>query len=379
MKMGSAFNLGKLFGIKVRLHYTWFIIFVLVTVSLSWQLFPVSYPGWPQALYWAIGIATSLLFFASVIAHEFAHSLVARMKGIPVRSITLFVFGGISQIAKEATKPGDELRIAAAGPICSVAIAGLFYLLSVVMRDISAPVMAMAFWLFQINLLLAAFNLIPGFPLDGGRIFRATLWRVTGSYQRSTRIATLVGRGVGYTFIGGGIALMLVFGQWLSGLWLIFIGWFLENAASASYQQSRWREALRGLTATQVMITSCPIVTSNATVSQVVQYYVSVGGCDLFLVTDDGRLNGTLTLHNIKSIPRQNWDTTRVKEVMTPISEVKVAQPDQDVLSILGQMDEDNIDQMPVMSEGKVIGVITRDNLTRFLRTRSGSGIPFTK
>ena len=377
--MGSAFNLGKLFGIQLKLHYTWFIIFILVTVSLAWQVFPGFYPGWTQSLYWAMGIATSLLFFASVVAHEFAHSLVARMKGVPVRSITLFVFGGVSEITKEATKPGDELRIAAAGPVCSVAIAGLFFLLSIVTRGISTPVMAMASWLAQINLLLAGFNLIPGFPLDGGRMFRSALWRFTGSYQRSTRIATQVGRGVGYAFIGGGIVLMFVFGQWLGGLWLAFIGWFLENAASTSYQQSQWRETLRGVTATQAMTTDCPAVTSNATVSQVIHHYVLTGGCELFLVVDEGRLKGVLTLHNIRSVAQQSWDTTQAKEIMTPVDEVKVAQPDQDALSILTQMEEGKTNQIPVVSEGRVVGVVTRDNLIKLIRSRAGSSIPFIK
>ena len=377
--MGSAFNLGKVFGIQLRLHYTWFIIFVLVTVSLAWQVFPSFYPGWSQSLYWAIGIVTSLLFFASVIAHELAHSLVARVKGVPVKSITLFVFGGVAQITKEAAKPGDELRIAAAGPICSVAIAGLCYLLSVLMQGISAPVVAMAYWLAQVNLLLAVFNLIPGFPLDGGRMFRSALWRFTGNYQRSTRIATRVGRGVGYTFIGGGIVLMFVFQQWLGGMWLAFIGWFLENAASTSYKQSELREALRRLTATQVMTTDCPVVTSDATVNQIVRHYISSGGCALFLVADEGGLSGTLTLHNLKSIPQQKWDTTRAREVMTPVDTVKVAQSDQDALSILMDMEEGNINQMPVVSGGRVIGLVTRDNLVKLLHSRSGSGVPFIK
>jgi len=377
--MGGSLKLGKLFGIELRLHYTWFIIFVLVTVSLSWQLFPAFYPGWSQSLYWVIGIVASLLFFASVIAHELAHSLVARMKNVPVSSITLFVFGGVAQITKEATKAGDEFKIAAAGPICSVAIAGLFYLLSIAMRGINMPLMAMAYWLAQINLLLAIFNLIPGFPLDGGRIFRSAIWHFSGNYQRSTRIATLVGRGVGYTFIGLGIVLMFVFNQWFNGLWLAFIGWFLETAASSSYQQSQWRDVLRECTATQVMITDYTVVASNATVIEAIQHYVSSGGSELFMVADEGRLKGVLTLHNIRTVPQQNWYTTQVKELMTPVDQTKIAQPDQDALSILIQMEESNITQMPVVSEGRVIGLVTHDNLIKFIRSHLRVAIPFIK
>ncbi|GAI22311.1 unnamed protein product, partial [marine sediment metagenome] len=180
--MGNAFNLGKLFGIQFRLHYTWFIIFILITVSLV-------YPDWSSPLYWAMGIVTSLLFFASILAHELAHSLVGRANNIPIKSITLFIFGGVAQMTREARSAGAELKMAAAGPACSLVLAGLFYLVYLFIQDAVAPVADMAFWLFFINVALAVFNLIPGFPLDGGRVFRSILWQVTGNYERSTRIA----------------------------------------------------------------------------------------------------------------------------------------------------------------------------------------------
>ncbi len=245
--MGSAFNLGKLFGIQFRLHFTWFIIFILVTVSLV-------YPNYSQWLYWIIGIIISLLFFASVVAHELAHSLVGRANGIPIESITLFIFGGVAQMTREATRPSAESKMAIAGPICSLVIGGFFGLFGLFLRNITEPVANMILWLAIINGLLAAFNLIPGFPLDGGRVFRSLLWRFTGSYIRSTRIATRVGQGVGYSFILGGIliAFLRPFGlDWFNGLWLVFIGWFLENAASASYRQIRWQEALRDFTTSE--------------------------------------------------------------------------------------------------------------------------------
>ncbi|MBI3040460.1 MAG: site-2 protease family protein [Chloroflexi bacterium] len=183
--MGSTFNLGKLFGIRFRLHFSWFVIFILVTVSLV-------DPDYSQWFYWVIGIITSLLFFASVVAHELAHSLVGRANGVPIESITLFIFGGVAQMTKEATRPGAELKMAAAGPACSLLIGGFFGLIFLVMRNIIGPAAVMIFWLAVMNVTLAAFNLIPGFPLDGGRVFRALLWRFTGNYGRSTRIATLV-------------------------------------------------------------------------------------------------------------------------------------------------------------------------------------------
>ena len=376
--MGNALNLGKLFGIQFRLHYTWFIIFVLITVSFSWQIFPIDYPGGTQLLYWVMGIVTSFLFFASILAHELAHSLVGRANNIPIKSITLFIFGGVAQMTREARSAGAELKMAVAGPACSLAIAGLFYSVWFFTRNAIVPVTAMAFQLAYINVALAAFNLIPGFPLDGGRVFRSILWQVTGNYERSTRIATWVGQGTGYLFIIGGILVVFLqpFGlDWFSGLWLAFIGWFLENAASVSYRQAQWRGALQGLTASQVMTSDYPVIPLSITVSQLVQGYIFTSGHGCFLVADEGGVRGILTLPNIKSVSQPNWGVTQVKEIMTPIDKLKMAYPDQDALSILEQMDESNINQMPVVSEGRVIGLITRDNLIRLLYTRSQLGI----
>ncbi len=369
--MNGAFNVGKVFGIQLRLHYSWFIIFALLTFLL------VS-PFWDSPLAWAIGIAACLLFFGSVVAHELAHSLVGRANGIPVKSITLFLFGGVAQMTKEAKRPNAELKMAAAGPLCSLAIGGVFSLVSFLNPDMSMPVARMVQWLALMNFALAAFNLIPGFPLDGGRLFRSAVWRFTGDYSRSTRIATQVGVGVGYAFIGGGIAIVFLHPynlSWFSGVWMVFIGWFLRNAASASYRQAQWRETLERLTAAQVMNVSCPVIPSDITISQLVQEYILPRGCHLFMVSDAGGPQGVLTLRNIKSVPRPEWDTVQVKDVMTPIGKIGAAHPSQDVLSVLEQMDESGVNQMAVVDEGRVIGLIARDDLARFLHTRSELGI----
>ena len=242
--MGSAFNLGKLFGIQFRLHFSWFVIFILVTVFLV-------YPDYSQWLYWVIAIITSLLFFASVVAHELAHSLVGRANGIPIESITLFIFGGVAQMTKEATRPGAELKMAIAGPACSLLIGVFFGVIFLVTRNLIGPAAVMVFWLAIMNVVLAVFNLIPGFPLDGGRVFRALLWHFTGDYGLSTRIATRVGQGIGYLFILGGISIIILrpFGlSWFDGIWLVFIGLFLGSVALASYRQLRWQESRHRLT-----------------------------------------------------------------------------------------------------------------------------------
>ena len=369
--MNGAFNLGKVFGIQLRLHYSWFIIFALLTFALVAPY----YSSW---FWWVIGIITCLLFFGSVIAHELAHSLVGRANGIPIKSITLFIFGGIAQMTKEATRPGAELKMAAAGPACSAVIGGLFMLISHLNPGMPEPVASMVQWLAFMNLALAAFNMIPGFPLDGGRVFRSVLWRFTGDYKRSTRIATQVGQGVGYTFIAGGI--VIVFLQpfnlsWFSGVWIAFIGWFIRNAATSSYRQAQWREDLRRFTAAQVVTTNCPVVPSDVTLNQVIQEYIIPSGCRLFMVADGGRFGGVLSLQNIKSVSQQKWGVTQVKEVMTPIDKLPVAHLGQDALSILEQMDESGTNQVSVVSEGKVVGLIDRDDLIIFLRTRSELGI----
>jgi len=325
-----------------------------------------------------MGIITSLLIFASVVAHELAHSLVGRANGIPVKSITLFIFGGVSLMTREATKAKAELLMAGAGPACSLVISGSFGLLWLLTQGVGEPLAAMALWLAYVNLMLAVFNLIPGFPLDGGRVLRSLLWRITGNYRRSTQVATRVGQGVGYLFILGGILIFFLrpFGlNWFSGLWLVFIGWFLENAASASYHQAQWREALQRFSASQVMTPDCAVVPPNITVSQLIQGYILTGGRQCFLVADEGRLEGILVLYNIKSIPQHNWEVTQIKEIMTPVDKLRTTYPDQNALSILEQMDESEIDQMPVVSGGGVIGLVTRDSLMGFLRIHSELGI----
>jgi len=254
--MGKAFNLGKLFGIQFRLHFSWFIIFILVTVTL------VS-PHYSQWLYWVTGIITSLLFFASVVAHELAHSLVGRANDIPIHSITLFIFGGVAQMTKEATRPGAELRMAIAGPICSLVIAGLFGLIWLFLPNDTGPVAIMVLWLAVMNGVLAVFNLIPGFPLDGGRVFRSLLWRLTGNYVRSTRVAARIGQGVGYLFILGGISILFLHPfdlSWFDGIWFILIGMFLGNAALANYRQVRRQETLHEFPVPQTTAPGGPVV-----------------------------------------------------------------------------------------------------------------------
>jgi Zn-dependent protease len=382
--MRGNINLGKIFGIPLRLNYTWFIIFALVTYSLvHYPLIeppypPIDYPSIEQRI--ILGILTSLLFFTSIVIHELAHSILAIRNNIPVKEITLFVFGGFSQITKEATSPRAELSIAIVGPLTSLALAGVFYgvhLWLVGANQILAS--SLMWWLAWINVVLAGFNLIPGFPLDGGRVFRALVWHRTKDYPRATRLATRLGQGIAYTFIAGGIALIILVPQyWISGMWLIFIGWFLSDAARASHQQVLFRDALTGITARQVTNYDCPLIPPHMNLTELVEQYVLPAGRNCFLVSWGAGLEGMVTLQQIKKVPRTRWAITSVQDIMTPANKLKVAHADQDLLSVLQEMNGESANHIPVMEAGKVIGIIDREDIARLLRTRANFGTKST-
>lgn len=369
--MESGLSLGKIFGIPLRLHYTWFIIFALITASLV-TLFP-GYPLWQRLVF---GTIASLVFFASIVAHELAHSFIAVRNGIPVRSITLFVFGGVSHITKEAARPVTELLMAIVGPLTSLVLAGVFFGLHSLSREAGYSLVAdLTYQLAYINLILAFFNLIPGFPLDGGRVFRAVVWQVTGNYSRATRFATSTGRVFAYLFILGGILVVFITREWLAGLWLVFIGWFLDSAASASYRQAQLREALQGFKVRDVMSVDYSIIPRQLTVGQLVRDYILPTGRRYFVVAEEGNLKGIITLTDVKTVSQERWDMTPVQEVMTTGNKLKVAHPNQEALNLLELMDEGDVNQIPVVEGGKVIGMVARDGLIRFLRTRAELGI----
>jgi len=334
---------------------------------LSLSYFPDRYPLWDQAEYWVVGIATSLLFFASVVAHELSHSLVSMRGGIPVKSITLFIFGGIARIGREAEQPGSELRMAAAGPLCSVALCGLFAGIWWLTRGFSDHLSALAWWLAVINGILAAFNMIPGFPLDGGRVFRAIVWMATGNYIRATRIATITGVGVSYLFILAGVFMMFfLVGGLFNGLWFILIGWFLNGAAKRSYQQTTLRDTLKGVTAKDVMTRDYPTVPRQLTIKELVQGQLLLTKGSWFLVTDGERVEGFLSLDRIKEVPREKWDVATVAQAMTAVSELKAVKPSDDAISVVERMSEENVNLVTVVEEGSILGVILRDDLTQF-------------
>lgn len=364
--IGQSVRLTTIRGIEVGLHYSWFIIFFLITFSLTTR-FASEHPHWTTVEHYAVGIATSLLFFVSILLHELAHSFVARAKGLPVRTITLFAFGGVAQIGREPDRPLTEFQIAIAGPIASGLLAVGFWFLSHVAGDQFEHVAALAGWLSWINLMLATFNLVPGFPLDGGRIFRAVLWHVTGSFSKATRIAAGSGQIVGYGLIFGGIWTGLFTGNWFSGLWLAFIGWFLRNAAQESVLQMSVRSALSGLMAEDIMARNCPTVSGQLNLAGLVHEHILKTGQRCFPVSQNGRLDGLITLHQVKAVPQERWNDSVVAQAMTPIDRLHAVVPETPITDVLGVMEQHDVNQVPVTQDGRLLGMITRDHLLRVL------------
>lgn len=366
--MRTSVQLGRIFGVPIGINYSWFVIFLLVTLSLSLYYFPVRHPDWSPVVNWAIGISTSLLFFASVLAHELGHSLVSISQGVQVRSITLFIFGGVANISSEPRRARDEFWMAIAGPLVSLGIGAFFGVVWLVTARTLEPIAALASWLAGINVSLAVFNLIPGFPLDGGRVLRSIVWRATGSLDKATRAASILGQIVAYLFILGGF-LMALRGNW-DGLWLAMVGWFIENAASQSYRQVALREALRGTTAGQLMQRECAYIPDDLPVERFVNDYLLPQGRRCYLVVDDDRLTGMLTLHNVKDIPKTEWTGKSVGQIMTPLDKLRRVRTDEDAMRVLEMMDEEDVNQLPVVEDGRLIGLIARDAMLRFIRTR---------
>jgi len=366
--------LGRLFGIDIRLHYSWFIIFILITALLAGAYFPRNFPDWSTALYWGIGVATSVLFFLSVLAHELSHSIVAQRAGMAVKSITLFVFGGVSQIEKEPEQPSVEFRVALAGPLSSLVIGGIFWGIWALTRGVNEPAAALAFWLGWINVVLAGFNLIPGFPLDGGRVLRSFIWWRSGNLVRATRAASNIGIGIGYLFIIGGIGLVF-WGYLLDGIWIAFIGWFLQNAASGSYRQVAVQDMLRGHTVSEVMTRDCPTLPPDVSVETLVHDYILGSGRRCFPVTEDSRVLGLVTVHDVRKIPRDLWPMKKVSEAMTPFDKLKWVRPGDDLSSVLQMMSSEDVNQLPVVDNNSVVGIVARDNLLSFINLRGELGM----
>ncbi len=312
---------------------------------------------------------TSVLFFASILAHELGHSVVAIRNGIQVRSITLFVFGGVAQISRDAPRPMIEGMIAIAGPLVSVALGGLFLGLYFVIHDINQPVAALSLYLFQINIMVAVFNMIPGFPLDGGRLFRALVWALSGSFVTATRIAAAIGRGIGYLFIAGGIAWGFYSGEVFSGLWLAFIGWFLAGMAQQSGRQVVVRETLKGVRVRDVMSGDQLMIPAEMDLRFLVEHYVALTGLRSFLVRNGDGWAGVLSLQDIEKVSRNRWADTRADQIMIPASKITTVGPGDDLLQAMELMDAGGVAEVPVVENGGLVGMLRRDAVVYLVET----------
>lgn len=372
--MSGSIRIGTIFGIPIKINYTWLFIFALLTLSLGFYYFPQRYSDWPTWQHWGVALATTLLFFASVLVHELMHSLISIAQGVPVRDITLFIFGGVSSLTEEPRSAGSEFVMALAGPLSSIVLAAIFGLTWLVTRYFAPPLAAMCFYLAGINLSLGFFNLIPGFPLDGGRVLRAILWAATGNIRQATTVATQVGRLIAALFIIGGLGLVFL-GQTANGLWLAFIGWFLDNAAQQSYRQMLLSEMLRGVSARDIMTTECAQVYPGLLVENLVHDYLLAQGKRCFVVIQNGNFLGIVTVHNVKAVPRERWSALTAQDIMTPLALLKRVAPQDEAIDVLRRMDEADVNQMPVIEGDRLIGLVGRDQVLHLIRMRAELGI----
>jgi Zn-dependent protease len=365
MMKNNHIRLVQVMGIPIFLDPSWFLVFALITWVLAVNYFPSEFGQWSVLQFWVVAAITSLLFFMSVLLHELGHSIVALQYKLPVKSITLYIFGGISEISAEPSTPLPELIIAFVGPLTSLLLAAFFYLMQLVFRSY-APIYAMSQYLAYINLILGLFNLIPGFPLDGGRVFRAIVWGITHNLRRATEIAGLLGQGIAFVFILLGVWLLFQ-GNWINGLWIAFIGWFLETAVVGQVQQVRMHEILSGHTVDQVMSRTCVMVSADLTLQELVNQYFLGRGERCVVVMRNDQAAGFLTLHNIRQLPREQWVTTTVAQVMTPMDKVKVTRPEVGLVQVLNEMGVDGVNQMPVMADGQIEGMLRREDIVNYL------------
>jgi Zn-dependent protease/CBS domain-containing protein len=364
----GGFRLGSILGFAIRIDFSWFIIFFLILWTFSRGVFPAVLPDRDAATYLLMGAAGTLLFFASLLAHELAHALVARRKGIPVEGITLFIFGGMAHAKMEFENPGDEFQVAGVGPLSSFVIAGLFWLLAVLGVEAGWPaaVTSVALYLAFLNVALAVFNLLPGFPLDGGRLFRAAVWKATGDLTRATRWASNGGKVLGYLLMAFGL-LSFFAGNLIGGLWMVLIGWFVRMAAEASFVQHRLRESLRGVHAHTMMTPDPVTVPPDLSLQEFVDEHVFRGRHQSYPVVEDGHPLGLITLERVKQVPRAEWPVRSIGDAMVTAENGLVVDPDEEMTEVIERLGGSGVRRVLVARNGELVGIITPADITRWL------------
>ena len=358
-------SLGKIIGIPINLDYSWFLILALLTWMLAQSYFPQEFKNWSQFSYWTVALITSIFFFISILLHELGHSIIARKYKIKVKRITLFVFGGVAEIASEPPKSIAEFWIAIAGPIASFMLAGIFYLLEHAFSGnnyLVAPFRYLAF----INFILAVFNLIPGFPLDGGRVLRAIVWGITKNLKKATTIAANVGRFFGYFFIMLGV-LQIFQNNFLDGIWIAFIGWFLESAAVSQIQRQALDELLFGHKVSEAMSVDFGIVYSDSTIQEIIDNHFIGANRRSLLVKDDNKIVGFITPTQLASISSNDRQNKTVKEVMISVDTVSKVKSDEPLLEALKVIEQSDVNEVPVVDGDEFVGILNQSSIFRFI------------
>lgn len=388
--MGKGIRIVNLFGIDIEVDWSWLLILLLVIWNLS-TTFTQVHPNWSTFFAVTMGILAALLFFLSVLLHELAHSLVAKSQGLPVNKITLFLFGGVANIREEPKSPGNEFTMAILGPVTSIVIGFTLLLLAGVglqVQDLSqldpmefleglSAFRTLAVWLGSINIILGVFNLIPGFPLDGGRVLRSIIWAITDNLRTATRWASYVGQGIAWVMITGGIAMVFgiripFFGQGLvNGVWLILIGWFLNNAAIRSYQQLVVRDVLENVPVRQMTKRNPPTVPAGITVGTLIEDHIMQTDDHAFPVLEDGKLVGIVCLDDVRRVPAEERSSTTISNIMTPKSELITIGPDDPANDALKEISNRSIRQLVVLQDGELFGLVRRRDIVRYLQLQS--------
>jgi Zn-dependent protease/CBS domain-containing protein len=368
--MGTGTKVFSVGGIGIYVNWSWIIAIAIVTWSVG-DSFHATYPSWSLGTAYLLGFLSGLLLFVTVLLHELAHSFTARALGLPVNTITLFIFGGVSNLTQEPQTPRIEFLVAVAGPLTSLVLSGVFFLLYGALQGTSTELTAVLAYLAFVNLILAIFNLIPGFPLDGGRVLRSVVWGITGNLRRATHIASNIGDGFGYLFIVAGLLEAFVGADVVAGIWLAFIGWFLHNAATASYQQALMDRALHGVDVRNVMDPAPVGVGPSLPIAGAVEGYMMPRGARAIPVNGpDGSLLGLVTLTDIQHVPRDAWDTTPVSQVMVPADRLQTTVPDAGLREALAAMAEHNYNQLPVIANNRVVGILNRGHVLQWIHMR---------
>ena len=372
--MKAQIKLGRILGVEIGLHYSWFIIAFLITFSLAAQ-FRLNNADWSDGLRWGLATITAVLFFAAILAHELAHTVVAKARGLPVRSITLFALGGVSQIEKEPADPKTEFWMGIIGPITSFVIGLICLAITVALgwrppEFPRQPLTAMLMWLGYINIGLAIFNMIPGFPLDGGRVLRGIVWWITGDAKRATTIAARIGQVIAFGMIIYGV-MQFFGGAGFNGLWIAFIGWFLLSASRESYAQMVITEGLRGLSVADVMSRDFPTVDAYSNLQTFTEEHLVRTGRRFFVVTLNGHPEGIITPNEISAVTRARWPYTTVADVMRPLDQVHTVGPNTPITEALELMASQDLNQLPVIADGALAGLISRGHVLQLLQNRA--------